>query len=417
MTVFVTLAGLMLLLALAFLLLPLLRQRVPAADDDGARRLKALDEALAAGVIDHDEYQRKRATLLPISARPEPVAGSRRLTLLTTALVALLLPAAAIVIYAQIGAPAALDPLRMMATGVPGSAPAGAEGEDMRAAIAGLVAKLEQEPDNPDGWALLGRAYQSTGQFAESRDALKRAYEQSPDNHDLTVEYAQALALSGEGRRIAGEPRALLDRVLVADPDHQRALWLVGISDYQQGNYAGAIAAWNRLLPNLPAESDIAQSVRTQIAEAQRLSGDAADAPAPMPPSAPASAAAAEPAVAGTSEGPRLSIRVSLDPALQSQLQDGDTLFVFARAASGPPMPLAIQRLPASGLPATITLDDSMGMMPSMKLSMFPQVVIGARISKSGNAIAQSGDLQKLTDAVNVSRTDPIDVVIDSIVP
>ncbi|MEO8010889.1 MAG: tetratricopeptide repeat protein, partial [Dokdonella sp.] len=270
---------------------------------------------------------------------------------------------------------------------------------------------------NPDGWALLGRAYQSTGQFAESRDALKRAYELSPDNHDLTVEYAQASALAGEGRLIIGEPRVLLERVLTADPNHQRALWLVGISDYQQANYAGAISAWNRLLPNLPADSDIAKSVRTQIAEAERLAGGA---PSALTPAAPAPANTSTAPIAPTAQahdGARLSIRVSLDPALQSKLQDGDTLFVFARAASGPPMPLAIQRIPASGLPLTVTLDDSMGMLPSMKLSMFPQVIVGARISKSGNAIAQSGDLQKLTQAIEVSRTDAIDVVIDSVVP
>lgn len=421
MTLFVVIAGFMLASALAFLLVPLLRSRTVAVDADAGRRLKALEDALAAGVVDRDEYERKRTTLLAATPVNVQSSRSRKSVVLTTAVVALLLPAAAIVIYGQIGAPAALDPLRMMATGVPASAPAGAEGDDMRAAIAGLVAKLEEKPDNPDGWALLGRAYQSTGQFAESRDALKRAFEQSPDNHDLTVEYAQALALAGEGRRIIGEPRALLDRVLAADPEHQRALWLVGISDYQQGNYTGAITAWNRLLPNLPAESDIATSVRTQIAEAQRLAGGGAVAPAAAPT---ASGAPASPPVASTQsvtapagEGPRLSIRVSLDASLQSKVEDGDTLFVFARAAAGPPMPLAIQRLPASGLPATVTLDDSMGMLPSMKLSMFPQVIIGARISKSGNAIAQSGDLQKLTEAIDVSRTQPIDVIIDSVVP
>ncbi|MCB1569586.1 MAG: tetratricopeptide repeat protein, partial [Xanthomonadales bacterium] len=123
-----------------------------------------------------------------------------------------------------------------------------------------------------------------TGKFAESRDALKRAYELEPDNNDLTVEYAQALALSGEGRRIAGESRELIERVLKADPGHQRALWLIGISDYQAGDYNAAITAWNQLLPGLPPESDIAKSVREQIADAQRLGGTVAIAEVAAPP-------------------------------------------------------------------------------------------------------------------------------------
>jgi cytochrome c-type biogenesis protein CcmH len=286
----------------------------------------------------------------------------------------------------------------------------------MEAAVAGLVAKLEANPDNSSGWALLGRAYQSMGKFAEARDALKRALDLESGNHELTVEYAQALALSGEGRRIAGESRALIEGVLKADPDHQRALWLIGISDYQAGDYTAAIAAWNRLLPALPPESDIAASVRTQIAEAQRLGGSnpAAGAGSTAPPTdTPPAPGPSTPA----DQGPRLTVSVSLDPALQDRLDPAATLFVYARAENGPPMPLAIQRLPASALPARVTLDDSMGMLPSMKLSMFEKVVIGARISSSGNAQAQSGDLQTLSDGIEVSRTTPIDLVIDSVVP
>ncbi|MEO8010717.1 MAG: c-type cytochrome biogenesis protein CcmI, partial [Dokdonella sp.] len=142
MTVFVVVAGCMLVLALAFLLLPLLRSRALVAEPHAARRLKALDDALAAGVIDRDEYKRKRTALSPSVNAPDATHGSPRLVMITTAIVTLLLPAAAIVIYGQVGAPAALDPLRMMATGVSDSAPDGAGGEDMREAIAGLVAKL-----------------------------------------------------------------------------------------------------------------------------------------------------------------------------------------------------------------------------------------------------------------------------------
>ncbi|MBL0164069.1 MAG: c-type cytochrome biogenesis protein CcmI [Xanthomonadales bacterium] len=410
MTLFVVLAALMLGVALAFPLWPLLRSRdlMVTANAVDAKRLKALDDARSAGVIDDEEYAAKLATLsTPPASNPNP--RSRRPAFLASLLVALLVPLGAIMLYQTKGEPAALDPTRMVAPAAPSAED---HGIDMDQAISGLVAKLKESPDNAEGWALLGRAYQSMGKFGESRDALKKAWQLMPDNHDLTVEYAQALALSTEGRRIAGEPRQLIEDVLKADPDHQRALWLIGISDYQAGDYNAAITAWNRLLPALPADSDIAESVRAQIADAQQLGGSVAAVAA-----TPSTLATAKPVQQVSGAGPKLTVRVSLAPSLLARLDPSATLFVYARAESGPPMPLAIKRGPASGLPLTVVLDDAMGMLPNMKLSMFPKVVIGARISKSGDAGAQSGDLQVLSAAIDVNRKEPVDLVIDSVVP
>ena len=411
MTAFMLLALLLIALALAFALLPLRG----GGGRPGDRRLKALDEALAAGVIDAGEHASKRAALAAADASAAAGDGGvQGGTRLAAVLVAVLLPAAAVLLYRAVGEPAAFDPARMAAT-----TPAGPEGHgvDMDQAIRGLVAKLEAEPGNAEGWALLGRAYQSMGRFAESRDALQHAHDLLPDNPDVTVEYAQAAALASEGRRISGEPRALIEGVLAVDPDHQRALWLIGISDYQQGQFAAAIDAWNRLLPNLPADSDIARSVRAQIEDAQAQLGQAPAEPAlpaaTAPPAAPADAAAAP--QAGTQA--RLTVHVRLDPKLADRLDPGATLFVFARAAEGPPMPLAIHRARAGELPLTVTLDDSTGMMPTMKLSMFPQVVVGARISARGDASAQSGDLQGLSMPLDSTRREPLELVIDRVVP
>lgn len=418
MTMFVVLVCAMLALALAFPLAPLLRQRRMSATarDADPRKLKALNDALSAGVIDDSEYRAKLATLAPAAA-VSAGSGSARGTLLVSVLVALLVPAGAIVLYSLNGDPRALDPTRLVASADqdPTAGEAAGQTVDMDQAIAGLVAKLEANPDNANGWALLGRAYQATGKFAESRDALKRAYDLEPDNHDLTVEYAQALALSGEGRRISGKSRELIEGVLKADPGHQRALWLIGISDYQAGDYNAAITAWNQLLPGLPPDSDIAKSVREQIADAQRLGGTVAIADVAAAPTAPAQATGKE--SASPVAGAALTVNVSLDPSLRDRLDPTATLFVFARAENGPPMPLAIQRLSAATLPVTVTLDDSMGMLPSMKLSMFPKVVVGARVSRSGNALAQSGDLQVLANGIDIARKQPLDLVIDSVVP
>jgi cytochrome c-type biogenesis protein CcmH len=287
----------------------------------------------------------------------------------------------------------------------------------MEKAIAGLAAKLKQQPDDAQGWALLGRAYAATNRADEARDAFRQAHQHAPDDADVAVEYAQALALAAPDHKLQGEPRALLEGVLAKDARNQRALWLLGISDYQNADYASAIARWKVLLPMLQPDSDVARSVRSEIADAEaRRDGREP----PQPEAAPDEAqqvAANAPAEAPAANAPKLTVTVALDPKLKAQLDPEATLFVFARAASGPPMPLAIQRLKAGQLPATVTLDDSMSMTPAMKLSKFPQVVVGARVSKSGNAMPQSGDLQTLSQPLDSNRSEPVALTIDQIVP
>jgi cytochrome c-type biogenesis protein CcmH len=413
MSAFLPLAALMIGAALAFVVVPLLRHaRSAPAHDTAARRLRALDQALAEGVVDADEYAAKRAAIG--AAQNAPPVPPSRLAFGVLLAAALLLPASAIVLYRLVGAPQALDPANLAAA----PAPHGDRGPEMEKAIALLAERLQKQPDDVEGWALLGRAYQAMNRVAESLDAFRRAHELAKDNPTVAVEYAQALALSTPGQRIEGEPRQLLEGVLATDPSNQRALWLVGIGDYQAGRYDAAIARWNVLLPLLQPGSEVASSVQAQIAdaEAKRDGKESPAAPAPAPAPAPAETATA--ASGETPAGsPRLRVSVALAPALKDKLDPEATLFVFARAASGPPMPLAIQRLKAAQLPVTVELDDGMAMMPNMKLSKFPQVVIGARVSKSGNAMPQSGDLQTLSAPTDVARKDTVALTIDQVVP
>lgn len=417
MALFMVLAALMVAVALAFVIVPLQRHaHGAAAPDASARRQRALDEALAAGVIDADEFAKKRATLAitPGAATTRPA----RIAFATLLLVAILLPASALLLYRLVGTPQALDPANLKAEAAPAK---GDRGLEMEQAIAILVARLKGHPDDVEGWALLGRAYQATNQADESLAAFKRAHEQAPDNAPVAVEYAQALAFATPDHRIQGEARALLENTLKTDAGNQRALWLLGISDYQGEHYDAAIAHWNRLLPLLTANSDVATSVKKQIADAQaRRDGNAPPPSVPASPSQTGIAPVAAPAGAtdaSAQNAPRLTVNVALDPKLKAKLDPDATLFVFARAAKGPPMPLAIQRLKASQLPLTLTLDDSMGMLPTMKLSMFPQIVVGARVSKSGNAMPQSGDLQAFSTPTDVHRAEPIELTIDQAVP
>jgi cytochrome c-type biogenesis protein CcmH len=403
-------AGAMLALALALVLRPLLRGGGAAGARQ--RRLDALDRALAEGVLDEAEFGRKRKELLAEAGAAAPT----RAPLVPAMLMALLLPLGSSLIYFGVGTPEAMDPAAVAA------APAASGHDDgqggamqMEQAIAGLEKRLEAEPDNLDGWLLLARAYKSTGRFPDSLRAAKRAFDLAPNNADVVVEYAENIALNDPGRNIAGESRALLDQVLTDDPKHQRALWLAGIAEAQVGNYIAAIARWEALKAQLPPDSEIIAEVDSQLAEARSRAGLTA---APGAPAEPAPAPPTESPTVTAATGPTLTIEVDIAPELAARLEPTDVLYVFARAAEGPRMPLALQRLPGAKFPLTVKLDDSMGMMPTLKLSSAPQVVVGARVSKSGVANAQSGDLEVISAPLSpTTQTAPLKLVISQVVP
>jgi cytochrome c-type biogenesis protein CcmH len=404
--------------ALLFVLPPLLRQRTSHANPGAETRrlLDALNAARTSGILSEVEYAAKRAELgdrlLAAIDAPVSVAASSRTSFYVALGVALLLPATAILLYRAIGEPRALDPAALVASDT--QAPAD-HSQDMQQAITNLAAKLKQNPDDAEGWTLLGRAYEATQRFAEARDALKHAHDLSANDPDVTVAYAEALALASDSRRIDGEPRQLIDAALKVAPDNQRGLWLLGISDYQAKKYDAAITTWKHLLTVLPKDSDVAGSVQNQIAQAEaERDGRAPPAEEETTASAAEAPITSAPAIA---DGPHLTVEVALDPKLKDKLAPGDVLFVYAKAANGPPMPLAIQRTTADKLPLTVTLTDGMGMLPNMKLSNFPQIIIGARVSKSGNALPQSGDLQTVSQPLAVTTTTPIKLTIDQVVP
>jgi len=403
-------------LALAFVLPPLLRPAAPATpadavgSEDRARRKQALDAARKAGVLDESEYRRKLAALDGDGAarpgRALPIA------------LAVALPALALIGYLTLGEPDGLDgELSARADGprlsIPGSEVASdatgdpANAPTMDQAIAGLAQRMRETPDDLDGWMLLGRAYKSTENFSAAREALANALRLAPEEPEVMIEFAEATALASDTRRIGGESLLLLQRALTLDPENQRGLWLLGISSMQAGMPAEAVATWERLLPQLSGEAQT--SLQRQI--------DMARADAGLPPSPQAQAPAAVAADSGSdasADAPaRLTVEVDIAPALREQIGAGDVLFVYARAPEGPRMPLAIHRLPASSLPARVVLDDSTSMMPELKLSNMPQVVVGARISRSGLATPQAGDLEGQSSVVSNRHRETLRVLID----
>lgn len=249
-----------------------------------------------------------------------------------------------------------------------------------------LAARMKDRPDDVEGWTMLARSYTVLGRFGEALPAYRRASELQPKNAGLLADYADAVAAT-KGSVNNPESLLLVERALAVDPAHPKALALAGTADFDRGNYAGAIARWQKVVDGLPPESELAKQVQASIAEARELAASGAPPPpaakAPTPAPAPVAAASA-PGVSGT---------VTLDAALAAKAAPADTVFVFARAAVGSRMPLAVQRAKVADLPLAFKLDDSMAMATGATISSAKQVIVGARISKSGNAIPQAGDL------------------------
>lgn len=395
------------LAALGFVLIPLVRD--PAATR-ARHALSALDQLRAAGLIDEPEHAAKRQVLLAASP-----AGARKQPWLPAGLLAVLIPFGATALYFHLGNPAALDVAAQPAVAGPsgGAAADGAAPPDMEQAVAGLAERLRNEPDNLDGWLLLGRAYKQMARFAPASEALANAYRLAPQDADVLVEYAEAMALASPTRRIEGQALEMIVQALKTQPEHQRGLWLRGVAAMQAEEPGVALTHWQALRKLLAADPAAVASLDEQIAGARQAAG-LPDAHGTAQPEAPATAEA-DPATEG--DKPSLTVTVDLAAELASQVGPSDVLFVFARAATGSKMPLAIQRLPAGGFPRTVVLDDSQSMMAGLTLSSQTEVVIGARISKSGQAIPQSGDFEALSDPVATKTREPIALTIRNVVP
>lgn len=318
--------------------------------------------------------------------------------------IALLLPLAAAALYLHVGTPLALN----------GVAPPPGEAQlTLPEAIRELRAHLAQQPSDVQGWMLLAQTSTMQRDPATARDAYDHVLKLNPDNTDAMVGWAETDSMLRSDHMIQGRAMDLLKRALKMQPDSQRGLWLLGIAAFQHGQYADAAATWRVLQKQLEPGSQVASAVAQQIALADaRIGGaTAAGAGSAAAPAQPTESPSQAPPASGAS----LRVEVSLAPALQARLVAGDTLYVYARAPSGPPMPLAVARLDASLLPVTVTLSDAMAMTPNMKLSSLREVFVGARISHSGQPIAQPGDLEGNAGVVPVDSKQPVIVRIDKV--
>ena len=416
MTVFWILAAGLTVLALCLLVPALIRPRPrpsTAADASTANlailrsQMAQLDTERAAGSLDAEQHRSACAEIARRVLDEEAVAeaprvgGASRKTALS---VALCVPVFALLAYTSLGNFEALSPPAVAA-----APEAEVSTEQVAAMVETLAKRMAERPDDPVGWALLANAYSALQRFPEASRAYARAIALSPDNAQLLADHADVLAMM-QGRSADGEPTRLVEQALQIDPNNLKALALAGSGAFERKDFAKAVAYWSKARQLAPPESEFAVNLDRSLAKARKAAPNVAPAAATGA-NATALRAASTPSAMSAVAG-----RVSLAPALAARAAPTDTVFIFARAAEGPRMPLAILKRQVSELPVSFTLDDSMAMAPEMKLSKFGAVVVGARISKSGQAMPMAGDLTGQSMPVKAG-TRSIELVIDSVQP
>lgn len=386
MSTFVVVAALLTVAVLVALWLALRRVHLRPGVDEAASNVRILRVQLAelradfdAGTIDAATFDAARAELdRRVLAEAAPDAAGATTRSLRGSLVLLLgVPVLASVLYAALGNRAALE-------AAPAQPVPALTQQDIDTMVERLAQRMQADPSDPEGWRLLARSYMAMQRFDAAREAFAQAVQRLPGDAELLADYADASGMA-QGRSLQGEPEQLIARALHADPDNLKALALAGTAALQRGDAKTAATHFERALRVAPADSPYVAGLQDGLRQAQ---GAALAPPATSTPPPPAVAAA----VAAT-----LTVEVALAPALAGRLQAGDTLFVFARAAEGPRMPLAIARQTLRAdtrWPLTVTLDDAMAMTPQTRLSGATRVVVGARISRSGQATPETGDLE-----------------------
>ena len=396
MTLFWVIAVALMVVAVAALVRPLWRAAGAKPVDRRASNVAILREQLAeleaeraSGAIDAAAADAARAEIerrvLDETAGSE-IHAQRKPSRSGALALALLVPAMAVGLYLHLGNRGALDPMLVQ----PASQ---ATEHDVEVLVESLAQRMREQPGDPEGWALLGRVYSRMQRFEPARDAFAQAVALRPGDAQLLADYADALAMT-QGRTLKGEPHKLIEQALQADPKNLKALALAGSAAMEQRDFKRAIDYWRQARAIAPDGSPFAAGIDQSLADAR--------------------AAAGLPDSAVTSSATAINGSVSIAPALAAQVPSGATLFVFARAAEGPRMPLAIQRSSVGTWPASFTLDDTMAMSPSLKLSAFDRVVVGARISRSGSATPQPGDLEGQSDPLTPGPA-PLAVVIDRV--
>ena len=454
---FYFIAALMVLLALGFILVPLLRRpgtesstSIEAANIEAFRvQRREVEADHERGLITQAERDRiveelggRLAEEIESDVKPQQIRSfsginaPKRPWILMVVL-SVFIVGGSVGGYVVWGAHDAQPPVSPVAAveNASGDANAPLSDKQVLALVENLAKKMEANPTDPNGWILLGRSQNALGQWGAAASAFERALALTPNDAQLLADYADVQAMVQEGSFV-GKPIELARRALKIDPKNMKALALVGTAEMRAGNKDASLKHWQSLLAVLPKDSEDAAQVaaiineiktgrpgaRTNAAEgvgppAEKSAPGAAEKGAQRAAEKGAQRAAEKGAPTAPERGKVVRGEVSVAPALAGAVGKDDTLFILARAVNGPKMPLAVLRIPApTTWPYRFELSDAMAMAPGMNLSSFPQVIIEARISKRGNAPLQPGDLQGLSGAVTPPASG-IKLIIDKVAP
>ncbi len=385
-TSFLIPAFLLLILVLVLLLRPYI---FPAKGSAISRRqmnatiyreeLEKLEAERAAGVITAADYEiahtemRQRLFQDTIVEDDREVAGSSKKTAIGLCIFIVLLSS---VLYFYLG-----DVVRISQRGSEQQV----SQEGVEKMVAEFAAKMEQDPTNLQGWAMLARSYRMMGRNEDAAKAYARTGNFIDSDPQLLADYADTLAANANGS-FAGKPLQLINQALKLDPNNLLALWLSGTASFNAGNYKAAVQTWEKLAQQIPPDTDEARAIKGSIAEARSKGG--------LPNSAPASA----PAI---TSGKEISGKIELSPELKSKIKSGDIVMVIARKP-GERMPVAVLRVPATDFPMSFTLNDALAMNPAAPLSQLSEASIEVRISKTGMAKPEAGDLISNAQTIQV---------------
>ena len=419
MTTFWMICALLLVVALLFVVLPLWRSTVKKnlVQRDAANleifrdQIAEMDVDLRNGLLTPEMYEQGKrelqARLLDEVKSPEGVGGLavRNPQKAVALVLVVLFPLVAVGLYWKLGNFDAFLPQASLAN------MNGSGGPHSASVLKELEDKLAKDPQDAQGWALLARSYSQMERFADAARAYDNLTRLMPHDAQLWADYADVQAMANN-QSLAGLPTKLLGKALEADPNNIKALALAGSAAMDRGEYTAALSFWEKALKLVPKDSEDAKMFESGIQQAREFSMQPKGGQSPVQGQLPAPEDK-KPAVASGKE--LITGTVLLSDAMKGKAGPEDTLFVLARATDGSKLPLAIVRKQVKDLPLKFTLDDSTAMTPQSKLSNFDKVVVIARISKSGNAMTQPGDLQGMSETIKPGATG-IKISIDKVV-
>lgn len=444
MTSFWVISGIFIVTALLFIIPTLLRNRDIQLDNlehDAVNitvyrdQIAELDRDLENDILTQEQYEKSKQELQQrmlqdVSEKEKMIIKKNKKihNIALSTIITLTLPLAAVFLYLVIGDTRGLLPQAQLANATQmnrGGSDTPAGHDNFSSVLENLIQRLNQNPEDIDGWIMLGRTYAIMERYAEASNTYAKLVELVPNNPQILSDYADVLAMKNQGT-LAGKPTELIHEALRIDPQYPKALALAGTAEFEQEKYDQAAAHWEKLLEVIPDDSQLAKSVKDSINEAKLLAstgkkGSGTENQVVDKVAGVQTETSTQVEISTTSKSAEpislsISGQVTISKELAAKASPNDTLFIYARAKTGPKMPLAILRLKVNDLPATFTLTDDMAMTPTMKMSSFPEVVIEARVSKSGQAVPASGDLQGFSEPVKIGSNN-IEVVINKQIP